>query len=52
MDLHIQNNLFPPLFTIINDTNGDLNFLYGFDLLIPSSGTGNHNWDMGRKLAI
>ena len=33
MDLHIRNNLFPPLFTIINDINGDLNFQYGLELL-------------------
>ena len=45
MELHIRNNLFLPCFTIINDINGDLNFLYGLELLIQSSGTWTHNCD-------
>ena len=40
MDLLKRNNLFPPLFIIINKINGYLNILYGLELLIPSSGTG------------
>ena len=51
MDLHIRNNFFPPLFTMINDINGDLNILYGLELLIPSSGAGTRKFDMWRKLA-
>ena len=51
MDLHIRNNLFSPLFTTINNINGDLTFLYGFELLIPSSGTGTRNCNICRTLA-
>ena len=29
IDLHIENDLFPPLFSIVNNINGDLNILYG-----------------------
>ena len=46
MDLHIRNNLFPPLFTIINNINGYLNILYDLKSLIPNSGTGTHNCDI------
>ena len=51
MDLLKRNNMFPPLFTIINNINGDLKFLYGLELLIPISGTGTRNYDIWRKLA-
>ena len=33
-----QNNLFPPLFTIISNINGYLNILCGLELLILSPG--------------
>ena len=42
MDLHVINILFLSLF-IVDDINGHLNFLYGLELLIPSSGTGTRN---------
>ena len=51
IDLRIRNKLFFPLFTIINDFSGDLNFLYGLVLLMPSSGIGTRNCDIWRKLA-
>ena len=51
MDLLKRNNLLPPLFTIINNTNGYLNFLYGLELLILNSGTETRNCDIWRKLA-
>ena len=51
MDLLKRNNLFPPLFTIINKINGYLNIMYALELLIPSSGTGTCNCDIRRKLA-
>ena len=50
-DLLKRNNLFPPLFTIINNINGYLSTLYGLELLFPSSGTGTRNCDICRKLA-
>ena len=50
MDLHIGNNLFHTVFTIINDINGDLNFLYGLELLFPSFATGTHDCDTWKKL--
>ena len=44
-----KNNLFPPLFLIINNIDGYLNILYGLELLIPSSGTGTRNCDICKK---
>ena len=49
-DLHISNGLFPSLFTIINNNNGDLIMLYYLELLVPSSGTGTGNCNIHRKL--
>ena len=49
MDLLKKNHLFPPLFTIINNTNGYLNILYGLELLIPDSGIGTRNCDIWKK---
>ena len=49
--LHIRNNLFSQLFTVINYIYGDLDFLYGLELLILSSGTGIHNSGIWSKLA-
>ena len=46
MGLHIRNSFCLPLFTIIDDITGDLNILYGLELLIPSSGTGTRNCDI------
>ena len=48
MDLHIKNDWFPTMFTLIkfDDINGDLKFLYGLELLIPSSGTGTRSCDI------
>ena len=51
MGLLKRNNLFHPLFTIMNNIKGYLNILYGLELLIPSSGTGTRNCDIQRKLA-
>ena len=50
IDLYIRNSLFPPLFTIINNINGDLNMLHGLELLILSNGTGAGIWNTRRKL--
>ena len=49
MDLLKRNNLFPRLFTIINNINGNLNSMYGLELLIPSSGTGTRNMTYGEN---
>ena len=46
----MRNNLFPPLFSIINNINGDLNILCGLEQLIPSSGTRTDNYDIRRTL--
>ena len=51
MDLHIRNNLFLLMFTVINDINSDLNILYGSELQTANSGIGTRNCDIWRKLA-
>ena len=51
MNLLKRNNLFPPLFSIINNINGYLNILYGLELLISSPGSETRNCDIWRKLA-
>ena len=50
INLHIRNSLFPPLFAIINNINGDLNMLHGLEFLILSTGRGTGNWNTSRKL--
>ena len=39
------------MFIIIININGDLDILYGLELLVPSSGTVTRNCDIWRKLA-
>ena len=49
MDLQIRNCLFPPLFTLVDNINSNLNMLHGLESLIPKFGTGTGNCDIQRK---
>ena len=45
-----HEKLFVPLFTFINNINGDIYMLHGLELLVPSTGTGTGECEIRRKL--